>query len=227
MSNYLKTKRFVSLNLRHIKRVLLIICFCFVNSIFVYAQNSEDVLDYASERVMLNPEETIRIGERYLQRSNLSSNKICEAHLVLSRAYFLLEKYDKSIDNFLKISYAGCDFEQENIFLLLILQVNNYHSIGLTEYRIEVEKQIKQLIESTDDDELSKKMEAEWLVNKKYLSLIDSLENGKTPNISPVDADLLLNGDIELLMKNHILKTLTTQKKDEYLDFKASLQSQL
>src|SRR5690625_2022984 len=223
MSNYLKTKRFVSLNLRHIKRVLLIICFCFVNSIFVYAQNSEDVLDYASERVMLNPEETIRIGERYLQRSNLSSNKICEAHLVLSRAYFLLEKYDKSIDNFLKISYAGCDFEQENIFLLLILQVNNYHSIGLTEYRIEVEKQIKQLIESTDDDELSKKMEAEWLVNKKYLSLIDSLENGKTPNISPVDADLLLNGDIELLMKNHILKTLTTQKKDEYLDFKASL----
>ena len=112
MSNYLKTKRFATLNLRHTKRVLLIICFCFVNSIFVYAQNSEDVLDYASERVMLNPEETIRIGERYLQRSNLSPKKICEAHLVLSRAYFLLEKYDKSIDNFLKISYGGCDFEQ-------------------------------------------------------------------------------------------------------------------
>lgn len=227
MGNYLKTNRFASLSLRRTKRILLIVYLCFVNSIFVYAQNAEDVLDYASERVILNPEETIRIGERYLQRSNLSTKKTCEAHLVLSRAHFLLEKYDKSIDSFLKISYEGCDFEQENLFLLLTLQINNFHSIGLTEHRVEVEKQIKQLIASTDDDQLSEKRRAEWLVNKNYLLFIDSLRNGKTPNTSSVDTIVLLNEDIELLAKNHMLKTISTQDKDEYLDFKTRLQSKL
>src|SRR5690625_2606276 len=118
----------------------------------VFSQETEDVLEYAHERMFFQPEESIQIGERYLQRAELSSEQQCEARMMLAQAYLLLEKFDQAVENIFLIQEAACKLNSQENFDFLLIQNDVFQRLELLERQQQTEQQIKDLLSLVQAD---------------------------------------------------------------------------
>lgn len=118
------------------------------------AQKSEDVLDYMEEKLWVDPQESIQLGERFLQRSDLKDDKKCVANYYLAKAHVLLEEYNESLDYLLELENKDCKLEPSLTLGYLLLKQEVYGALDLGDFKEEVVSEIEGLINKTADKSL-------------------------------------------------------------------------
>lgn len=134
----------------------------------VSAQNGLDVLDYAREKLILHPEESIAIAERYMQKPGLSQMEQCRVNAIFAEAFSLTEDYDKSIKYLFEVFQQSCPLTTEEELNLRMIQSNIYKKIDLNSHFEESEKQIHQYIASVKDPELQRLLENKFTINQAF-----------------------------------------------------------
>lgn len=135
------------------------------------AQNSQDVLDYAKEKLVLHPEESIAIAEKYIQKAGLSQSEKCRVNIIFAEAYMLTQDYDKSIKYLFEVFQQSCPLSEEEKLNLSMMQSDIYQKIDLKMHFEESEKQIHKNISAVEDPELRQLLENKFAINRAYIKL--------------------------------------------------------
>lgn len=148
----------------------------------VFAQNNQDVLDYAGEKMLMNPEESILIAERFIQKTDLSDVEKCRVHAVFAKAYMLTQDYDKTIKHLFEIFENDCVLNEEEWLELMLMQNHIYQKIQLKLHSEEVEDQINKFIGKVENPELQEKLKIKSDIYKAFQQFKDSPWDTKLSN---------------------------------------------
>jgi len=215
--NTLSVQRSLNQGLHYLKMLVVVLVVFIFNPVF--SQETEDVLEYAHERMFFQPEESIQIGERYLQRAELSSEQQCEARMMLAQAYLLLEKFDQAVENIFLIQEAACKLNSQENFDFLLIQNDVFQRLELLERQQQTEQQIKDLLSLVQAD---KKLQQKWKVSKNYRNLKETLIRKEVPQHIEIPAvdELIFKQDLQLLGQYTFLQAWEAMQKHEDFDFK-------
>lgn len=136
-----------------------------------FAQDSGDVLEYNSQKVLLQPKEAIRLSEGYLRLSNLGEEQKCKAKLVLAKAYTVQEEYDKAIQVLFELQDEDCVLTKREVFQLLLQKDHISREMKLDEYEQEIFEEINLFIKEEENSQLKEEWETRWWIQNSMYNL--------------------------------------------------------
>lgn len=144
---------------------------------FLYGQRGQELIAYANDIKITNPEEAIRISENVLLRLDDREPINYEVYLVLIEASIYLEWYDKATDYIFKLKQYNYKLPVEIQFKTSLLEARIYHVLRFKSYEEDSLQEAYSLLESVDNDSLKKRLELEITLQNRRMQVIDSSSN--------------------------------------------------
>lgn len=149
--------------------------FLFLVVSYSYSQQGAELIAYAKDIKITNPEEAIRISENVLLRMDDREPQNYEVYLVLIEASIYLERYDKAIGYIFKL--RNFDLPVDVQFEVTLLEARVYHILRLKNYESKALEKIYSLLELVENSSLKKKMEWKLALQNKSLQVFDESLN--------------------------------------------------
>lgn len=198
---------------------IVLVFLVFLVSSFSYGQQNEELISYANDLKLSNPEEAIRISENILQRLNNETPKNYEVYIVLIETSFYLEWYDKAIEYILKYREFNYDIPIGVQFDIALIEAIIYSKIGISNYKDEAMKNAYSLINRVKEEKTKDLFQ--W-----KLKMQNSLDNefGALQKSDSIKFDSLLSDNItdndrisEFQKLDHlVLKGIKSRKKHDF-----------
>ncbi|MBA3985153.1 MAG: hypothetical protein H0X63_00885, partial [Flavobacteriales bacterium] len=189
-------------------RVYFYVFVLFFSGMSIFPQGTgeiSDLLKNAEENIYVNPNESIRILEQILKTTN-NSLEITNAHLYLSRSFFITGNYKKSIEHFFDAKNTSAQIGDNNLNIEVLTHgVTLFNFLNFLELVNQLELEIKTIPgESAYYTKYKKWLEADSLKDTKVLKEMIPLNEAKD------DSEKFALQYLESRILNSLAKSLTS-----------------
>lgn len=205
---------------------IVLTLFLFLLTSFSYGQQGGELISYANDIKITNPEEAIRISENLLLRLDHREPQNYEVYLVLIEASIYLEWYDKAIEYIFKLRKSNYNLPVEIQFELTLLETRVYHILRLKTYEEKTLEKAYSLLELVEVSSIKERMEWELTLQSRRMQLFDESLSTVSIKVPPIPINAIgKNSELSILfyLDYLILEGIVSINSKVKYDFKNNI----